>query len=401
MPRAPRRMTGVRARSDEDGMDATPASTRASQGGPGSASADADGSGRPLKILAVSRTWQGANDYAYVRAFRRAGHSVNTVDPATLAPVWRGHGLRAVRRALHPLMVREMNAELVALARRFGPDVLFVYKGREVTAEAVDAIRSGGAVAVNVFPDTSFSHYGPHLPRAISRYDAVFTTKPFGPADLARNYGQPNGIFLEHAFDPEVHTDVSLAARDRERYGCDVAFAGAMTPKKARLVNHLMRAMPDLSVRLWGNGWRRAEPPARDVAADGGVFGLEYAKAIRAAKIALGLLHEGDPGAPSGDRTTARTFEIPACGAFMLHERTAEAEALFSDGAECAFFDGPDDLVAKVRRWLADPAGRARIAAAGRARAIASGYSVETRAAEVLAHCRALAAARSAEPRRG
>lgn len=45
-----------------------------------------------MRILTVSHNWQGANDYSFVRAFRRAGHSVLVVSDQDFVP----NGLRSV-----------------------------------------------------------------------------------------------------------------------------------------------------------------------------------------------------------------------------------------------------------------------------------------------------------------
>ena len=42
----------------------------------------------------------------------------------------------------------------------------------------------------------------------------------------------------------------------------------------------------------------------------------------------------GAPGSSEGDRTTTRTFEIPASGGFMLHERNEEVLSLYREGSE-------------------------------------------------------------------
>ena len=65
-------------------------------------------------------------------------------------------------------------------------------------------------------------------------------------------------------------------------------------------------------------------------------------------------------GASSGDLITARTFHIPACGGFMLHERTAEVREFFDEGRECAMFEGAAEMVAKVGYYLDHPTSARR-----------------------------------------
>jgi len=93
---------------------------------------------------------------------------------------------------------------------------------------------------------------------------------------------------------------------------------------------------------------------------------------------------------------TARTFEVPASGGFMLHERTSEAVHYFEDGKECAFFDDADDLVAKIRYYLAHDDERRAIAEAGHRRVLSSSYSYDDRVETVVAKCRELRAVREA-----
>lgn len=339
-----------------------------------------------IRILAVSDTWQGANDYAFVRAFRRAGHSVRVFSQQNFYVAgWQHRGLRALRRALTPLIVREFERALIAEAAIFQPDLLFVFKGDLVTAKAIRAIREMGAIAINFYPDTGFADFGPYLPKAIGKYDWVFTTKPAGVRDLVENYGSSKVSFVPHAFDPETHTPTELGEKDRAQYLCDISFIGSFSYKKAALIGHVLRNFPAKRLHIWGGGpWRQAT----DLTANyrgATITGLEYAKAIQASKINLGLLFEGGSSAPEPDKITARTFEIPAAGGFMLHERTDEALSYFEEGKEAVFFDGPDEMLDKITYYLNHKAERAAIAEAGRQRCVSSGYSVDDRVRTVLA----------------
>jgi len=349
----------------------------------------------PLRILSSCATWQGATDYGFLRAFRRAGHSVVNLPETDFFPAWRSPPLRLARRALRPLFVSDYGRALVDAARALRPHLFFVYKGTSVDAATIDAIRAGGAIAVNVYPDFSFTLHGPTLPAALPHYDWIFTTKSWSLDALAR-LGARNASFLPHGFDPETHFPATLDAEEDDFYRCDAAFIGAWSPKKEALLRGLMERAPRLDLAVWGNSWERAGPPLARHVKGHGVIGREYAKAIGGAKIVISLLSEAQGDAVSGDVTTTRTFEIPAAGGFMLHERTAEARDFFAEDRECAMFDGPDELAAKVAFWLAQDAAREAIAQAGRARSLACGYGVDERAAQALEKVRELLAQRAA-----
>ena len=353
----------------------------------------------PLRVLAVSAQWQGANDFALVQAFRRAGHSVRALAEAETLPAWRAPALRALRRALRPRLVQEFNAALLAEAAALEPDLLFVFKGPLVAAVTLERLRARGVVCIQFFPDVSVHAHGPELPRALPRYDWIFTTKSFGLADMAESLGIRRASVLPHGYDPDTHAPAEVSEADRARYACDVSFIGDRSPRKARLLAALAAACPDLDLRIWGpERWRRAAPALRRAWRGHGVFGREYAKAIGLSRINLGLLLERQPGASSGDLTTARSFEIPAAGGFLLHQRTSEATALLEEGREAAFFDGAEELVRQVRHYLTAPEARRAIAAAGRRRMMSDGHSADDRACAILAKYRELRAMRGGAP---
>jgi hypothetical protein len=352
------------------------------------------GSGR-LRILAVAETWHGANSQSFVRAFQRAGHSVEVVaEEWFVAAGWRSTPMRIVRRLLGPAIVREFNAALVREAKALQPHLLFVFKGFMVTPEALRATREQGAVAINVWPDVSFTVHGPHVPRALPLYDWVFTTKTFGLRDMERALSIRSASFLPHAFDPECHRPMALDDRDRARYAADVSFIGTWSPKKQELLASVRARLPAARLRVWGAQWERAADLLGPALALQPVFGAEYAKAISAARINLGILSEVREGASSGDLITSRTFNIPGIGGFMMHERTDEARQYFDEGKECAMFEDADELVAKTAYYLQHEDERHRVSEAGHRRCLASGYSYDDRAATVIAKARELRAER-------
>ena len=276
-------------------------------------------------------------------------------------------------------MVKELASRAKKEIGLYRPDALFVFKGNYVTPSILESARGVGARTVNYYPDVSFHTHGRELPRTLPHYDHVFNAKTFGVADM-QAHGVKSVSFLPPGFDPDVHRPVAITDADASRFSCDVSFIGTWSPKKERILTDLRARIPGNRLRIWGNQWEKRTGSGLDGAVMGmGVTGDDYARAICASKISLGLLSEARAGASSGDLITARTFQIPACGAFMLHERTREVTSYFTEDEEVALYETPAELAEKVTSYLADDARREAIARRGHERSIRSDYSIDAR----------------------
>jgi spore maturation protein CgeB len=321
------------------------------------------------------------------------GHSVTVLSDSTYNGFsWRSRLLKGARRLLTPWIQADFDADFRTLIRDLQPRLVFVCKGHMVTSGAIRAAKDAGAVTILWWPDVSFFAHGRHIPEAMPHYDWIFTTKTFGLDDLRERLGVTSASFLAHGFDPETHIKFACDDSDRARYACDVSFIGTWSPKKQSLLEALVERMPDLSLKIWGNQWEKAGSALTGRIMRRPVLGAEYAKAIQLSDINLGFLAEIGLGASSGDLVTSRTFHIPACAGFMLHERTDEVRAYFVEDQECALFGDVEEMIAKIEHFRAHADERTAIAEAGYQRSLRSGYSIDDRALAVLSKADEIAA---------
>jgi len=313
---------------------------------------------------------------------------VHVVPEWCFVPVhWRSSHMRVLGRVVRPAAVREFNNELLRTVGQLRPEFLLVFKGMFVRAESIAAIRATGVRAYCFYPDVSFRTHGPTLPAALQQYDWVFSTKTFGLRDMREQLGVTRSSVLRHAYDPDLHRPVDLTDADRREYACDVSFIGTWSPKKERLLTTLTDRRPHLTVRVWGNQWNRANRSTslRPSLAQRAVVGEEYVRAIVASKINLAIMSERRTGASSGDLLTSRSFHIPACGGFMLHERTDELSDVLTENESVACFSGADEMIEKIDLYLADNTARVQIAACGR-QIVTAAHSWDDRIRGILAH---------------
>jgi glycosyltransferase involved in cell wall biosynthesis len=262
--------------------------------------------------------------------------------------------------------------------------MVLAMKGAYLYAATIRELRVNGIAVYNYFPDPSPYWYGELLPQAMPEYDAVFTTKSCWDDALARRLGTKNMIYLAHGYDPEIHRPWPLNALDRQQFEHDVVFVGTHTPWKEQVLAELRAARPNLELWIAGNGWLQN---CRSPRLSGCIFGPMltgnlYAKALQAGRISLAIMGWA-PGTPFGDKTTTRTYEIPACGGFMIHERNHEVLGLFREGFEIECFDSTQELAEKIDYYLAHPKEREGIARAAHERCVPA-YSYDSRMLAIL-----------------
>jgi len=250
-----------------------------------------------------------------------------------------------------------------------------------VFPEAIDEIRSLGIKAVNWYCNAS---YQLHLVREISpHYDWCLVPEKFRLKDYATMNARP--IYCQEAANPNVYKPYDVPLQ------FDVTFSGQKYGDRPTYIYRLIEAGVD--VRVWGPNWRdsprrslrwprvlrRAKrkllgQPWTDIPLDrcnAPLSDEEYVKMYSRSKISLGF------SAVAGDHAEGkpikqvrlRDFEAPMSGAFYMVEYFDELTDFFEPCKEIVCFTDPEDLVEKVRYYLAHDDVRERIRHAGMLRA--------------------------------
>lgn len=324
------------------------------------------------RVLFVGPLTHGSTTKLRLIAFRQLGFEVESVDsrPEWLARRMRGLSWRIQRRLFGDRDEAGINASLLNLPSSPAPDLVWVEKG--LTLESATLAELGRrwpkTTLVSFSPDDMFN------PRNQSRqwrdcipiYHIHVSTKTFNVSEL-HAAGAQRVQLMQKGYSPEVHRPLALTPEEQARFGGDVGFIGWPERARASSIRHLARN--GISVRVWGP-WSRGLPSANPRIEGRPLWADDYARAICAFRINLCFLRKANR-----DLQTSRSIEIPACGGFMLAERTAEHQHLFLEDRDAVFFSNDDELLEKVKYYLAHDEERRRIAAAGLERCRVSGYS--------------------------
>ncbi len=345
---------------------------------------------RPLCILYVGALWHGSTCLQRMRALSQLGHKVIGVD--TEPPHVRSAATSLAYRiscklfnlglnAFGPRDLAGTNRAILEKVKAQTWNILWIDKGLTIEAQTLMEFmnRNPRCIIAGYSPDDMIRRQNQSMQflRHLSLYDIFFTTKSYGVQEL-KALGCPKVKFVGNAFDPDIHKPIQVSPMDRKIWGGPVGFVGAYEPTRAFSMYSL--AKQEIPVRVWGPDWQKCRLRAKHFLLEHkSLWAEQYALALNAFDINLCFLRK-----INRDLQTTRSMEIPACGRFMLAERTDEHLALFEEGKEAEFFSTDAELLDKVRYYLIHEANRRRIAAAGRERTLRSGYSNHDRLREML-----------------
>lgn len=335
-----------------------------------------------VRVLFLGENWFGSCARACCFALRRLGCDVRDVDLQTIFPQLRMRGSRIVLRLVAPRLIREYNQAILEVAHQFRPDFLLAFKGSYIQLETLRELRSLGAALYNYYPDRVLLARHTLLEQTMSEYDCFFDTKQYWDGDAAEHFHPRCRKFLPHGYDPEIHRPVELEDRDRRQFECDVCLIATHTSVKEAVLEELLRLRPKLDLKIWGSLWKEncRSIEVRKRVCGPALHGVSYAKAVVASRINLALM---GVTSEAKDETSTRTYEVPACGGFVLHPETPEVLDLFDTGREIVCFDSVRQLDEQIDYYLARPEERSAIAQAGYARCVPA-YSYENRMREIL-----------------
>lgn len=360
------------------------------------------------RVLFVGYMGRGQTSGMRSAAFTRLGYDVASVDAGSL---WKGAGYltrQLAQRMPHGERIERLNAAVLSASKSHEPQVVWLEKQEYLYPETIEQLRARGALTIHYNPDPYFTLDWKRTPLAdacVGKYDVLVVTKRYELQQYRRE-ARGEVIYSQLGYDKVGHAP---PAHPVEIPSEKVVFVGGWEPRRERLLAAAAAITPDVAV--WGYGWHIAQQsrlrplralrlgrltPGRTLylgapvpelqqsikegeSSVGEIYEDGYSRVVAGSKIALGFVREVCP-----DEHTTRTFEIPAIGGFMLADRTDEHLELFSEGEEAEYFASDEEYLDKVRFYLANQSAREKIARAGHARCMSSGYSYDDRIRVVM-----------------
>ena len=336
---------------------------------------------KPVMVF-VGDFRSGSSERGLADGFRKLGWAVHEVDRRSFGAIGgKSLLMRGAARLLRTQVENAFRQEIQQVCESLRPDILFTVKGTGLTAQLLEGVGAAGTRVVMYYPDIAFNHAGVDE-AAFGGYHLFVTTKTFQVPWLSEQLGVSRVAYVPHGYVDATHQQI-YADLDEDDHLFDVLYAGNHSPYKQRWLDELVRLDPAINLAVAGSRWQEQQPP---VAIGEGRFlgeqrGVCYAKAIQLARINVAF-HFGPTNSAWQDLVSTRTFEIPACGGFMLHIDNDEVREFFEPGTEIDVFGSPEELHDKIRFYLPRPELRGKMIERAYARCVPA-YGYIRRAQEV------------------
>jgi len=292
------------------------------------------------RLLVVGASGSSHIGGSFFRAGEKLGHEVRFCD---VKEAWR-HGSIAQKIlwrcfGRRPLRLTTFGEKVVNECVVFKPDVR----------------------CANFSTDDPFNpaHRAPWFLSALREYDLVATPRRANIADL-KQHGCLRAEYVPFGYDSDLFFPPAEPAD--ERMASDLFFAG--TADRGRVPFIVAALEAGLNVRLHGIYWERFPETRGPSLGQADIPTLR--RAIQACRVALCVVrHENRDG------HAMRSFEIPAVGACMAVEDTAEHREIYGTSVESVqYFRSPREMAERARWLLSHPNDRHRMNAACRRRIV-------------------------------
>ena len=339
-----------------------------------------------MKVMTYGSGQQGSNDPLYSKGFTAMG--ISSIFFAWDIPYNKYLNIfrsKFIRKVLNKLFWRIFSISIMAEFKKSidanKPDLIFVLKGWHLKKKWILEIkRENPSVKIFCFnPDNPFNtwHSGISNMRvrsSIPAYDSYLIWSKRLIHEIEERGGR-NVQYLPFMYDPEKFYPEEKLTVKIGSGGRDVAFIGSWDEERSFWLSKIC----DLNLKIWGNSWEKGASCLKKKWSGKPAFDQDFIAICSNYKIIINIIRKQNEGSHN-----MRTFEVPACGGFMLSTRTSEQQEFFEEGKEAAYFSTPEELREKVLYYLKNDELREKIARSGYEKLVKSGHTYVERAKRVI-----------------
>lgn len=312
---------------------------------------------------------------SFKRAFEKL--NINTVD------FFFNVNLNYIRLGIYfkkafQLIVQKEQIRLLNFIKQKNITHVLVIKGSYILPQTIEEIKKKGITIVNFNPDNPFNTVKAssnfNIREGIQHYNYYFSWSKEICKQINQFTNSTIAIYLPFAVDKDLIQ--FMPDFNNQNYTYQISFGANADKERIAQIKTLINQDESIAKDLFifGSGWSKfKEINSKEIK------GAAYFKTIAKSKINLNFLRNQNKGAHN-----LRTFEIPACGGFMLHEYSEEAMEIFKPDIHAVYFKTMEDCIDKIKYYREKDYERIEIAKAGYYEAIKFENSYEARTKQIL-----------------
>ncbi|MFA5832066.1 MAG: glycosyltransferase [Bacteroidota bacterium] len=335
-----------------------------------------------MNILYIGPLELGGTCYQRYQALESLGHNVIGIDTGNhlKRSIFTKTKDRIKSKIFNQSDLTQANARMLEVITSSQQNIVWIDKGLSILSDTLLNIKeiNSKIILISYSPDDMMNPNNQSLEylKSIPIYDHHITTKSYNVKEL-QDLGAKNVIMMDNSFSELLHHPYEIALKDKNILGGSVGFIGFWERERESTLTYL--AENGINVRIWGP-WPKFRKYNKRLKVEGrALWGMEYAKAICSFDINLCFLRK-----INRDLQTTRSIEIPACGGFMLAERSDEHKKLFTEGKEAEYFSSDEELFEKTKYFISNVGKRILIAKNGLLRCHTDGYSSKERIKKII-----------------
>lgn len=297
-------------------------------------------------------------------------------DAPALPPSPKAQARKLLRRTLGPL-IRPFRrhtmpawevAVMMAQVDAFRPDVILNQEITYIDNRTMRALKARGIAILGQLASPLARH------EEYDAYDLIISSLP----NLVAHF-RAKGVHSEFnrlAFEPCVLDALGpQPVRD-----VDLSFVGSLSPEHHTRIRFLEFIAERAPLKVWGNGVERlAATSPLHRCYQGEAWGRDMFNVLRRSRITLNRHID----MAQDWANNMRLYEATGMGALLLTDAKRNLAEIFEPGVEVATYNGDEDCLNQIQRYLADEPARAAIAQAGQNRAVTE-QTYYNRTAEIV-----------------
>lgn len=326
-----------------------------------------------MKILLVGEIYKGSYGELIYNNFLKLGietEKINTGEFFRLSLVNRIFNKFLKTPHYFGFGVKKINKVVLEISLKGDFDFIFFIKPTFIYPETIDKIKRNSGkqakiVGLTLDPPDLFNYNSDYFYKSIPFFDLYIAGRR-EDAEIMHKLGAKKVQWFLFGADVSCHYPVKISVDQKEKLGADIVFLGSYSKGEKR-VEYLERLCGEgYDVKIYGNSWDWYKLPwnsclrRKNKIIPGSTPCEEMSKIINSSKIILAFMRDVMEA-----KIGMRTFEIPLCKGFMLHQRTKEAEEFLIPDKEAVFFSDYDEMKEKIDFYLKHPELREKIAEAG------------------------------------